>query len=198
MDFEDVAKYALRQPRKYLRVVTAKRIVIGSSGTNCEGWLSTDKSFLDVTERSNFARYWRPDSIHAFLAEHVWEHLTIEEAERANRNCFEFLKVSGRLRIAVPDGLNPDKSYIESVKVGGTGPAAYDHKILYDHRSMKSALEKAGFKVELLEYWNEDGKFIAREIDPAYGYISRSSLNDSRNKEGALRYTSLIVDAIKL
>lgn len=39
----------------------------------------------------------------AFLAEHVWEHLSLEDAHRATRNCYRFLRPGGRLRLAVPD-----------------------------------------------------------------------------------------------
>lgn len=45
-----------------------------------------------------------PDGlVDAFLAEHVWEHLSLEDAHRAARNCHEFLRPGGRLRLAVPD-----------------------------------------------------------------------------------------------
>ncbi|CAN0390551.1 unnamed protein product, partial [Discosporangium mesarthrocarpum] len=39
----------------------------------------------------------------AFLAEHVWEHLTLPDAHRAARNCYNRLRQNGRLRIAVPN-----------------------------------------------------------------------------------------------
>lgn len=41
--------------------------------------------------------------VDAFLAEHVWEHLSLEDAHRAARNCHEYLHPGGRLRLAVPD-----------------------------------------------------------------------------------------------
>lgn len=39
----------------------------------------------------------------AFLAEHVWEHLSLDDAHRATRNCQRYLRPGGRLRLAVPD-----------------------------------------------------------------------------------------------
>ncbi|CAM9609704.1 unnamed protein product, partial [Choristocarpus tenellus] len=39
----------------------------------------------------------------AYLAEHVWEHLTLQDAHRAAANCFASLREGGRLRLAVPN-----------------------------------------------------------------------------------------------
>lgn len=45
-----------------------------------------------------------PDGLaDAFLAEHVLEHLSLQDAHHAARNCHRFLRPGGRMRIAVPD-----------------------------------------------------------------------------------------------
>lgn len=175
----------------------AKRVMIGSSDKRYPGWLSTNEGLLDVTKKSDFARVWlsRPKS--AFLAEHVWEHMTEKEAGEANANCYKYLKPGGYLRLAVPDGFHPDNSYIDQVRPGGTGIGAHDHKVLYNYKSLGKSLEKAGFNVRLLEYWDEGGKFHFTRWSSGDGYIMRSKENDPRNKNGSLNYTSLIVDAIK-
>ena len=183
--------------RNYLRFRFAKKIIVGSGGISYSGWLLTDKESLDLTNRESFAHYWRPNSRLVFLAEHVWEHLSLDEAEKSNSNCFEFLKAGGRLRIAVPDGLNPNPSYIEWVRPSGTGSGAKDHKVLYNYRLLSKGLEQSGFNVELLEYWDEDGKFHFTEWSSEYGYIERSKRYDPRNRDGSLNYTSLIIDALK-
>lgn len=41
--------------------------------------------------------------VDALVAEHVWEHLSLQDAHRATRNCERHLRPGGRLRIAVPD-----------------------------------------------------------------------------------------------
>lgn len=41
--------------------------------------------------------------VDAFVAEHVWEHLSLPDAHRATRNCARHLRPGGRLRIAVPN-----------------------------------------------------------------------------------------------
>ena len=57
--------------------------------------------------------------------------------------------------------------------------------------------EKEGFKVNLLEYFDQEGKFHFLEWDPAEGNIIRSKRFDERNQDGNLRYTSIILDAYK-
>jgi predicted SAM-dependent methyltransferase len=131
------------------------------------------------------------------MAEHVWEHLTDDHTAKANKNCYDFLETGGTLRIAVPDGNHPDKDYIEWVRVGGSGDGADDHKILYTYDVMKQRLEKVGFTVQLLEYWDESGQFHYTDWTDDNGLIRRSRRYDERNAGGQLKYTSLIVDAIR-
>ncbi|WP_103667508.1 hypothetical protein [Pseudanabaena sp. BC1403] len=182
--------------RRYILSVS-KKIVIGSAYIPVSGWLLTDKDTLDITKRDSFAKYWRPNTRSIFLAEHVWEHLTIEESAQAMRNCFEFLRRGGRLRIAVPDGFHPNPDYIEYVRPGGTGVGSDDHRILYNYLSISLELEKAGFQIKLLEYWNEKGEFNFQDWSSEDGHIVRSKRYDKRNQGGKLAYTSLIVDGIK-
>lgn len=188
--------YSLQKIKRAYAFSTSQNIVVGSAYIPRSGWLLTDKNTLDITKRDDFAKYWKPGTRSIFLAEHVWEHLTPQESTQAIKNCYEFLNIGGRLRIAVPDGFHPNPNYIEKVRPGGTGRGAKDHKVLYDYRLLTSALEFSGFQVELLEYWNEKGEFIFKAWSTQYGYIARSKRYDSRNKNG-LNYTSLIVDAIK-
>ena len=175
------------------------RIVIGAgaSGIFYDGWIYTDIECLNLLIRKHWERYFRKDSIDAMLAEHVWEHLTIHDGLVAARHCFEYLKPGGYLRVAVPDGFHPDPKYIEWVKVGGAGPGAYDHKVLYNHESLKNLFLKAGFRVELLEYFDSEGKFHFVNWDSQAGKIHRSRRFDKRNVNGESKYTSIILDAYK-
>ncbi len=191
-----ILKY-LRSNFKLLQLKIAKKIIIGASATKYDGWIPTDEEWLDVTNQEDFLRYWRPQSRQVFLAEHVWEHLSEEEAKQANANCFIFLRSGGHLRIAVPDGFHPDPNYIESVRPGGTGAGADDHKILYNYKSLSKSLETVGFQVKLLEYWDETGEFHFKEWSSEDGNIVRSKRFDPRNQNGTLTYTSLILDAVK-
>jgi predicted SAM-dependent methyltransferase len=174
-----------------------RKVIIGCANTRYRGWLASDIDLLDILKRSDFTRYFKTASIMAFLAEHVWEHLTLDQAATANKNCYDYLAARGHLRIAVPDGYHPDKGYIDSVKPGGSGEGSDDHKVLYTYKTLTKELEKAGFTVNPLEYWDENGTFHAVDWNPVDGMVKRSSRFDKRNMNGKLVYTSLIVDAVK-
>jgi predicted SAM-dependent methyltransferase len=171
---------------------------VGSSNINPDKkWYASDIDKLNITlekDWRNLLFFLRLDNI---MAEHVWEHLTESDTELANQNCFKFLKKGGILRIAVPDGFHPNQEYIDYVKPGGNGAGADDHKIIYDYKLMTERLEKVGFKVQLLEYWDENGKFHFIDWTDEGGHIRRSKRYDPRNQNGTLNYTSLIVDAVK-
>ena len=97
----------------------------------------------------------------------------------------------------MPDGLHPDRSYLDWVRPNGTGPSAPAHKVLYDYGSLSNSLCQAGFAVTPLEYFDESGIFHRHDWDPHDGLIRRSARFDARNSGGTLKYTSLIVDARK-
>lgn len=173
------------------------KIVVGGGGVVPAGWIETDIEYLSLLRRADWIRFFRSNTIEAILAEHVWEHLSPDEGLAAARLCHEFLRPSGRLRLAVPDGLHPDKEYREWTRVGGTGMGADDHKVFYTHDSLDRLLTNAGFAVQWLEYFDAFGQFHRTNWDPADGMIYRSARFDDRNQNGHLRYTSLIVDACK-
>jgi predicted SAM-dependent methyltransferase len=185
--------------KKMLARSERRRIVIGSSGWHDAGWVPTDREFLDLLRPADWQRFFQPRSIDAMLAEHVWEHLTEAEALAAARTCHEYLKPGGYLRIAVPDGLHPDPTYHEWVKVGGASPGqkANDHKVLYTYRTVREVFERSGFRVSLYEYFDEAGTFHCHEWEETAGKIRRSKRFDPRNAGGALGFTSIILDAVK-
>jgi predicted SAM-dependent methyltransferase len=189
-----------RDIRRLQQEVTAGRplrIVVGSAGLTPPGWIQTDIEFLDLLKPADWERFFRPDTLDAILAEHVWEHLTPEDGARAAAVCFTYLKPGGYLRLAVPDGFNPDPAYRNWVRPGGNGPGADDHKVLYDQQSLVAMLTAAGFVVDLLEHFDPAGNFHHRDWNPADGMIHRSRRFDERNQGGRLAYTSLMVDARK-
>ena len=173
------------------------RLVIGSGGVSQKGWIPSDVDQLDILLDTDWRFYFRKNSIEAILAEHVWEHLTPEQALDAAVLCYRYLRPQGHLRIAVPDGLHPDPAYISAVKPGGIGAGADDHKVMYTWRSLQAMLQKAGFATRLLEYFDEHGDFHATDWNPADGFIHRSRRFDERNRGGELRFTSIVIDAIK-
>ena len=179
---------AMRKPLK---------LVIGASGIYEPGWLATDIEQLNILVLDDWEKYFKANSIDAILAEHVWEHLTLDEAYLAAKNCYQFLKPSGYIRVAVPDGLHISLDYRNKVKPGGTGAGSDDHKVLYNYKSLSHVFETAGFAVELIEYFDEQGIFHRTEWNSGNGLIHRSSRYDERNKGEQLNYTSIIIDAFK-
>ena len=86
------------------------------------------------------------------------------------------------------------------VKIGGPGHEAhpaYEHKVVYDYKTLVKVFESAGFEVTLLEYCDEQGDFHYREWDESKGKIGRSYRFDSRNSNGNLGMVSIIIDAVK-
>ncbi len=174
------------------------KVIIAASGHYQRGWTPTIQRNLDLLDERKWSRLFHPDRLEAILAEHVWEHLNEEQGQIAFRNCYKYLKKGGYLRIAVPDGNNPDPVYNEYVKPNGTGPGADDHKILYNYKSITDSLKSAGFEnVILLEYYDDNQEFHAVEWDPDKGKIIRSKRFDKIKREVRMNYSSLIVDAVK-
>lgn len=186
-----------RRLKRLLNHSGKKKIIIASGGTIQEGWIRTRIDTLNLLREQDWKKYFQVDSIDAILAEHVWEHLTQDEGRIAAENCYRYLKPGGYLRMAVPDGFHPDPEYINTVKVNGSGAGSEDHKVLYTYRSLAELLHSAGFSVHCLEYFDERGEFHYVDWDPDQGMIKRSRRFDERNRDGVLRYTSVIIDAIK-
>jgi predicted SAM-dependent methyltransferase len=197
-------KIQLQRKRKHGRAELKRRIgqtplkiVIGANGIYDAGWIPTDIEVLNLLRPSEWQEYFTEHPIDAILAEHVWEHLTGEEAIIAATTCFRFLRPGGYLRVAVPDGLHPDPTYIERVRPNGTGPGAQEHKVMYTHNTFRVVFEGAGFEVVELEHFDKAGEFHFEGWNPEDGRINRSKRFDVRNQDGRLTYTSIILDARK-
>ncbi|MCB5238356.1 class I SAM-dependent methyltransferase [Niallia circulans] len=176
------------------------KLVIGAGEyRNNPGWIYTQEEELNLLNESTWIHF-NKSSIDAILAEHVWEHLTFKEGVQAAFLCYQYLKPSGYIRCAVPDGFFPDKSYQQIVQVGGPGPKdhpASTHKIVHNYQTLSRMFEIAGFDTKLLEYCDEKGIFHENDWDGEDGVIFRSKKYDPRNKGEKLLFPSLIIDAIK-
>ncbi len=176
------------------------RIIVGASDQNYPGWLQTQQDTLDITCWDDWRKIARPGTLTHILSEHVWEHLTIEEAHLAAHHCFAMLAPDGIVRCAVPDGNFRNPEYQNTVKVGGPGPASHpaaSHKVVYTWDTLTDLFETSGFNVRLLEWCDDNGIFHAQEWDEREGFIYRSARFDHRNRYGSLGFVSLIVDALK-
>ncbi|PLT28117.1 class I SAM-dependent methyltransferase [Peribacillus deserti] len=177
------------------------KVVIGAGEyNNNPGWLHTQEDELNLLNLTTWDEKFDENSITAILAEHVWEHLTYEEGIAAAQHCYKFLKPSGYIRCAVPDGFFRNDEYQKIVKVGGPGPKdhpAASHKIVHNYKILSAMFESAGYEVRLLEYCDEEGNFHTSEWDGNEGVIFRSKRFDPRNQGETPVFPSLIVDAIK-
>ncbi|MBQ2823130.1 MAG: hypothetical protein IJF18_00950 [Oscillospiraceae bacterium] len=177
------------------------KIIIGAGGTKYDGWVSTQETELNLLKRNDFERMFGKEKPSAFLAEHVWEHMTLEEGIIAARNCYDYLENGGYIRVAVPDKNFRNEWYQNMVKVGGNGDQnhpAFTHKIVYDYQTLCFVFKQAGFEVELLEYCDENGDFHYKYWNEADGKIGRSLRYDTRNSLEKLGMVSIIIDAKKV
>lgn len=176
------------------------KVIIGAGRTQFDGWVSTQEDQLNLLNRADFERLFSAERPTAFLAEHVWEHMTYDEGCQAAKNCFDYLAEGGYLRVAVPDRNFRNEWYQNMVKVGGNGDPnhpAFSHKIVYDYRAFAEVFRQAGFEVELLEWCDESGLFHYKYWNEADGKIGRSLRFDTRNRDGTLGMVSIILDAKK-
>jgi len=172
-------------------------ILVGAGLTKFEGWFPTDVHFLDITKESDFKKLFSKRKIDRILAEHVLEHLSSEQLNLMASNFYKYSSNKINIRIAVPDGYHKSKEYINLVKPGGKGEGSFDHKHLFNYRSLSEYFENAGFKSNYIEYWNENNEFFTYYKNDGNGIIRRSFINDKRNTDGSPNYTSLIIDFTK-
>ncbi len=172
----------------------AVKVIIGAGQTRFQGWIATDVPAFDVRKREHWVLLFPPMSIDRMLAEHVFEHLTTAEFAHFLAFARQHLSASGRIRIAVPDGNHPDSDYIARVRPGGIGEGADDHKALYTCDLISELLREQDYQFELLEYFDDSGRFHQRAWKAEDGFVGRSADHDQRNKGGQLNFTSLIID----
>lgn len=184
--------------QKNIKITKEVKVMLGSGSKSYADWFTTDIRYLDITKSCDWEYLFEEGQIDYLLAEHVWEHLCPEDAMRAAKLCYQNLRKGGCLRVAVPDGNHPDPQYIDWVRPGGIGPGCEDHKIIYTYGTFTKIFEGVGFKVQLVEYFDEKGVFHQNEMLAERGHIDRSKEHDQQNSNGILNYTSIILDAIKI
>ncbi len=192
-------KYAIKPPIANDQTI---KIILGAAETKQEGWYSTNQQWLDITNPNDWARVFKGKKILSHItAEHVFEHLTEAQCKAALKLCFDHLTPGGRLRIAVPDGYNPNAEYIKHVGINGIGDDAADHKQLLTIDTLAAVIKDAGFTPQHVEGYTKDGKLIQTPHDANDGFIYRSRQNNTPQSEARWSFpdanTSLIVDGVK-
>jgi len=187
-------KYEIDRLRRQIRSSAPLKVVIGGGQTSYEGWIFTDRDFLDITKPHDWSNLFDPDSIERLLCEHVLEHLSEQECASTLAECYRYLKPGGLMRIAVPDGYRRDPAYVAEASPPNDG-----HKVFFNIDTLPPLLASVGFSVLPLEYFDQNEQFHARSWDESEGLIMRSVRFDRQQdfRRGELYYTSLIVDARK-
>ena len=162
-------------------------IVLGSALTSFKGWHSTNEEYLDITKSKDWKRmFGQGERVSKMVAEHVFEHLTVDEMISALRLCYKYLNQSGTLLIAVPDGNHPDETYRIHTGINGIGADASDHKQFISFESFSMSAEQVGFQVKLIEGYNSNCELINDySTAVSYGPIIRSRVyQDVHDKAG--------------
>ena len=200
-------KYIKYNYRKFIIQRAVKRnetmkIIVGAAETYQVGWYSTNEQWLDITKIENWENVFNNKTcITHIVAEHVFEHLTYAESQKALKCIYQYLMNDGRIRIAVPDGYNPNPIYLKNVGINGIGDDAADHKQLLNIDFLSALMEEAGFAAIHIEGYTKNGTLIQNPYNPQDGFIMRSRANDNQNNnipwDFPDAHTSLIVDGIK-
>ncbi len=187
-------KYEIDRLRRLIASSTPLNVVIGGGETSYEGWIFTDRDSLDITSPSEWSKLFTPGSIDRLLCEHVLEHLSEQQGADALAECYRYLKPGGLMRLAVPDGYRRDPAYVAEASPPNDG-----HKVFYNVDTLTPLMERVGFRVLPLEYFDQSEQFHAQPWDEREGLIMRSARFDTQKdfERGDLYYTSLIVDARK-
>ena len=179
------------------------KIIVGAALTSQSGWWATNEQWFDITKKNDWLKLFKGKKLLTHVvAEHVFEHLSVDECQTALQLIYSHMLSGGRIRIAVPDGFNPESIYIKHVGINGIGADASDHKQLLTMESLRVILTEAGFVVQPLEGYTKEGILIQNFFDVEDGYIfrSRNNPNNMALKNGwdfIDANTSLIIDGIK-
>lgn len=197
--------WAVRGRNKIKRLVAQKsklnlpvKVILGSSNhiILSGDWINTDIPQFDITNARQWNYIFGANKIDNLLAEHVLEHLNHEQLNATFFNAWQYLKSGGRFRIAIPDKNNADPIYQEATRPGGSGPGADDHKVFLDIDTCKKMAEAYSFRIQPLEYCDQNNMFHYNEYDFSEGMIQRSKKN-GYHYSAVPNYTSLIFDLTK-
>jgi predicted SAM-dependent methyltransferase len=189
----------LRQARLLRRQIESNdriRLALGSSSHCTDGWIAAGCDQFDLVDPASWSWYFQKSSVDAILAENVWEHLSRIEGKTAARNCFQFLRPGGYLRVAVPDEFHPSQQYQNQLRNDGE-LGTTSSCVLYNHHSFAEVFVSLGFQVRLIEFFDQAGAFHSNQWDVSKGLVQRTLLFDERNITQPFAYTSLVLDAFK-
>lgn len=159
--------------KKYQNRTDIRKLHIGCGDNILEGWLNSDYCPRSTAILHLDATQPFPPGINEFdyvFSEHMIEHISYSQGLVMLKECYRVLKDNGTIRISTPDFLflinlyqdiNCDlhKKYIKWATDYYIGDAPYydaifvinnflrdwGHKFIYDEKTLRLSLEKAGF-----------------------------------------------------
>lgn len=151
-----------------------------------------------------------PDnSVDAFQAEDVLEHIQYEQLPSVLNEIFRVLKPGKLFRLSVPDygcDILQERSVRDSAENiifdpgGGGTPENPGHVWFPKIDTVRNLLDKTDFarsgSIDYLHYYNMDGTFVAKPIDYTKGHVDRTPDFDERVKS-PYRPMSLVIDLVK-
>lgn len=178
-------------------------LILGAALTRQKGWFSTNEGWLDISKQKDWVRLFKGKKrVRRVVAEHVFEHLTLDEMRNALKLIYEHLVYGGSLRIAVPDGNNPNDEYRKFCGINGLGADAKDHKQFITYELLSKELSKLGFEFILIEGYLKNKKLISKQFNNELGNIIRTRNNNIDNNKKGWDFvdsnTSLILDCFKV
>ena len=190
---------------KIYLIVTNNKVdlILGAALTNQKGWFSTNEGWLDISKQEDWERLFNSKQrVRRVVAEHVFEHLTLDDMRNSLKLIYQNMVYGGSLRIAVPDGNNPNDEYRKHCGINGIGADAKDHKQFITFELLSEEVSKAGFQFNLIEGYLKNKKLISKKYNNELGYVIRSRKNKINNNKKGWEFidsnTSLILDCFKI
>ncbi|HEX2061605.1 MAG TPA: methyltransferase domain-containing protein [Thermoanaerobaculia bacterium] len=154
------------------------RLHIGSGPIRFDGWTNVDVTayegvdvVLDVREAWPFA------DVELIFAEHFLEHLTLTEGLRFLGECRRVLREDGVLRLSTPNldwvwlthykppaELTPEEQLIGCLEINRAFHG-WGHRFLYNRRTLRLALEAAGFAEVVEREYGESEMELLRGLE---------------------------------
>jgi predicted SAM-dependent methyltransferase len=200
-----------RKIKSYLTGTGEKKLVLGCGSSVLKGWLNTDFEPLtdEVVYLNVTARFPFPDgAFDLVFSEHMIEHIPYVDGGHMLSECFRVMKAGGRIRVSTPDLqflldlYRSDKSELQrdyiraSAEMWGVKEQdthvinfylrEWGHCFIYDEKSLRGAMEEAGFTEIERCALNEGRSQALANLE-----------NESRMQPGFLKLETLTLEGVK-
>jgi predicted SAM-dependent methyltransferase len=199
----------------YFSAYESRKLHIGCSDNIIDGWLNSDLSpisddvlTLDATKKFPF----ESNNMGYIFSEHMIEHISYSSGLAMLRECHRVLRNNGKVRISTPDlqflidlyrsekselqieyikfatklfiknAPYPDDTFVINNFVRDWG-----HLFIYDEKTLRSSLEKAGFS-----------NIVRCELNESKNEVFRNLENEKRMPRGFLGLESFTLEGTKL